>query len=303
MMPIVRWQSVNLIRRSRGLIPFVLAFAAGPLQGQERPSAIHVMKADGSQARKLVEVDGYADQEAPRWSRNGKQVIFHAVDPNTRRDDLFVVNADGTGLRKLGPGARADWSPDGQQIASDTGREIFVQNLDGQGREIFVQNLDGQGRESLSSGQSPRWSPDGSQMAMVEDRMLHVIDMVTGERRAVFEQPFALLYSGVCWSPDGRHIALVAQPVQGPRRQLLIVSSQGADHGVRARVETAGGMSSSPTFSPDGKSLAYSAAYLIMVVEVEGTRRPRMLPDQKGKNFEPDWSPDGQWLVFTSDRQ
>ncbi len=133
--------------------------------------------------------------------------------------------------------------------------------------------------------------------------MLHVVDLVTGERRALFAEPFALLYDGTCWSPDGKHIALVAHPVQGPRRQLLIVSSQGAERGLRARIQTEGGMSSTPSFSPDGKKLAYSAAYLIMVVDVEGDGRPRMLADQKGQNFEPDWSPDGKWIAFTSDRE
>ena len=249
------------------------------------------MKADGSEARRLVEIEGHSDQEAPRWSRDGKQIIFDAAAPNTGARELFIVNADGSGLRKLGPGARADWSPDNKQIAFDDGRQVFVQNVDGQGHD------------SVTTGRSPRWSPDGSQMAVVEDRMLHVVDLVSGERRALFAEPFALLYAGVGWSPDGKTIALVAQPVQGPRRQLLLVSSQGAERGLRARIQTAGGMSSTPSFSPDGKKLAYSAAYLIMVVDVEGTERPRMLPDQKGQNFEPDWSPDGKWIAFTSDRQ
>ena len=279
-----------MLKYWRQVVVVVVALAGVPLHGAERPLAIHVMTVDGTQAHKLVEVDGYTDQEAPRWSRDGKQIIFDATNENSRARELFVVNADGTGLRKLGPGARADWSPDAKQIASDDGREVFVQNLDGQGRD------------KVTTGRSPRWSPDGSQIAFVEDRMLHVLDLVTGERRALFAEPFALLYAGVCWSPDGRNIALVAQPVQGPRRQLLIVSAQGAEHGVRARLETAGGMSSTPSYSPDGKRLAYSAAYLIMIVDVEGTQRPRLLPDQKGKNFEPDWSPDGRWLVFTSDR-
>lgn len=275
----------------RHVLLSLLSLAAAPLYAQEKPSAIWVMKASGSEARKLVDVEGYTEQAAARWSRDGKQILFDAMDPNTRVRELFVVNADGSGLHKLGPGARADWSPDGKQIVSDDGREAFVQNVDDQGRD------------RITTGRSPRWSPDGSQIAVVEDRNLHVVDMVTNERRTLFAEPFSLLYAGVGWSPDGKEIALVCHPVDGPRRQLLIVSSQGAERGVRPRIQTEGGMSSTPCYSPDGKKIAYSAAYLILIVDVEGSGRPKMLPDQKGQNFEPDWSPDGKWIAFTSDRE
>lgn len=269
----------------------VTSLATQPVLAQQRRDAVYVMKTDGSQLRKLVQVEGYEDHDAPRWSRDGKRVIFHAVKPGTRSAELFVVDADGSGLKSLGPGARPDWSPDDKQIAFDDGNVVFVQNLDGQGRS------------QITSGSSGVWSPDGSQMAVVEDEMLHVVDMVTGERRAVFKENFALMYDGCCWSPDGRHIALVGHRPDGPRRELLIVSPQGEEHGLQARLQTNGGMSGRVTYSPDGKRVAYSAAYMILTLELAAGARPRLLPDQKGRNFEPDWSPDGQWLVFTSNRE
>jgi len=288
---------INLSRKSRsaiyriGYLTLLLAIAPSWVYAQQRTDAIYVMKANGSQARKVVQLDGYADHGSPRWSPDGQRILFHAVDTNSRASELFIVKPDGTGLKKIGDGARPDWSPDGKQIAFDSGNEVFVQNVDGQGRE------------RIGAGESPRWSPDGSKIAVVDDDMLFTIDFVTGERVALLNQPYSLLYRGVGWSPDGRQIAAVGHPVEGPRRQLLIVNSQGAEHGFRARLQTQGGMSSSPAFSPDGKQIAYSAGYLIMVVDVEDTGRPRMLPEQKGRNFEPHWSPDGEWLVFTSDRQ
>jgi Tol biopolymer transport system component len=63
-----------------------------------------------------------------------------------------------------------------------------------------------------------------------------------------------------------------------------------------------GGMGGYVSFSPDGKQLVYSDSRLIRTIEVEGTSRPRMMPDQRGKNKHPNWSPDGQWIVFSSDR-
>ncbi len=266
--------------------------SAGPVAGAEKSFAVYVMKVDGSQVRKVAQVEGYTIHEAARWSHDGKRVVFSALNANSSTRDFFVVNIDGSGLRNLGTGRNPDWSPDDKQIAFDRPGM--------QGSQVYVQNLDGQGSERVAQGNCPRWSPDGSQLAFADGNMLDVMDLASGEQRALFETPFETLYRGCCWSPDGKSLALSARPVPRVRRQVLIVSAQGAKDGLSVRLqnEASGQMG----FSPDGRQLAFDNAYFIHVVDVEGNGRPRQLPDQKAQNLSPDWSPDGQWLLFSSNR-
>ena len=84
------------------LLSASLTVCAGPVAGAEKPFAVYVMKLDGSQVRKVAQVEGYTIHEAARWSHDGKRVVFSAVNANSRRRRLLVVNMDGSGLRNLG---------------------------------------------------------------------------------------------------------------------------------------------------------------------------------------------------------
>ena len=83
-------------------------------------------------------------------------------------------------------------------------------------------------------------------------------------------------------------------------RQLLFVSTEGEEQGLVKRLENE--MSGFVSFSPDGKKLLLDNQYKVHIVDVEGTSQPVTIPGQKGANTEADWSPDGQWIVFTSSR-
>src|SRR5438093_10355678 len=81
--------------------------------------------------------------------------------------EIYVMNADGTGLRRLTNNAASDgqpaWSPDGTKIA-------FVRGS-GLGEEIYVVKSDGTGLKRLTNNgyfdETPAWSPDGTKIAFV----------------------------------------------------------------------------------------------------------------------------------------
>ena len=118
----------------------------------------------------------------------------------------------------------------------------------------------------------------------------------------LFDEPFEYLFAGFNWSPDGQRLALCARPKAGAPRQLLLVSAQGARQGLDVRFESEQG--GSVSFSPDGKQLVFDNGYKLFILEVAGKKPPQRIPGQqaKHKNKEPHWSPDGKWIVFSSDR-
>jgi len=113
---------------------------------------------------------------APAWSPDGRQLVYYQVAKDadgkpTGSSEMYVVNADDTGLHKLDPGQPAAgggdpaWSPDGSLIVFSS-YPIHEWNDTGTFRtpDVYTVHPDGTGvrrlTNSVGSG-SPSWTADG----------------------------------------------------------------------------------------------------------------------------------------------
>jgi TolB protein len=140
---------------------------------------IYVMNADGSAVHNLTR-SWQSEDDGPAWSPDGRRIVFYSDrdggDVRPPNDELYVMNADGRGVRRLTTNPGQDlfpvWSPDGKKIA-------FMSDPDGDRiAEIYVMNADGSAVRRLTHGATDNdyfgpaatWSPDGTRIAFDSNR-------------------------------------------------------------------------------------------------------------------------------------
>ena len=145
-----------------------ITFASDRRNHQGR-GEIYVMDSDGTNVRRLTTLPSNAIYEdAPRFSPDGRRIVFNRYITDPGRSALFTVRVDGGGLKQLTPwgngASDGDYSPDGKKIVFEAYPnksccgEIYTVDSDGR----HLTNLTDNRRHAGSA--DPVWSPNGKKI-------------------------------------------------------------------------------------------------------------------------------------------
>jgi TolB protein len=84
-----------------------IVFSSTRVSGQHD---LWVMRSDGKNVRRITSTPNFDDWGA-HWSRDGKRIVFFAVHFRSTLNDVYVVNADGSALRRVTRGTTPVWRP------------------------------------------------------------------------------------------------------------------------------------------------------------------------------------------------
>ena len=167
----------------------------------------------------------------PAWSPDGTRLCFASPREGKGHTNLYVVNRDGSGLRKLTDhpsiNTSPTWSPSGNQIAFTSDRtgapQIYVISADGVGQAQRITT-------SESYADKPTWSPapyneiaytaktgPGNDIKVLDVASRQVRQLTFGE--GTNESP--------AFSPNGRHIAFTS--TRSGKKQIFTIARDGRD--------------------------------------------------------------------------
>jgi Tol biopolymer transport system component len=263
---------------------------------------------DGTEARKLASPPGAP--QWPRWSPDGTRLRFTLTDATTGSFSIWEVSTDGGNLHPLLPGWNqppaeccGNWTPDGKYFVFQARR--------GRKTEIWAISerrglLERFGKRSagapiqLTAGQmnslAPVLSPDSRKLHVIGQKLRGELARYDSKSRQFVTYLSGISADCVDFSRDGHWITYVAFP-EGTLWRSKIDGSE------RLQLTLPPVDAYLPRWSPDGKRIAFTdmapgKPFRIYLASAEGGT-PEPLWDGQHNEIDPNWSADGDSLVFS----
>jgi len=250
-----------------------------------------------------------APDTSPAWSPDGRQIAF------IRQGSVFLISPLGGRERRLADvqAGHLDWTPDSKSLAVSSELEGSYRLLRVSADTGETSPLVAPAGKGYSFGDiSFAVSPDGLKLAWARfltccTADLFLAPMAGGEGQRLTENGAAVW--GMAWTPDGRELIYAVGQLNTSatlwRRQMEMPSSVTAK-----RIEGVEEGSLEPVIarhSPaDNMRMAYERIALDTNIWVKDTERsslgPRRIIASTRRDADPQFSPNGQRMVFASDR-
>gem|GEM_PF-1529964 len=211
--------------------------------------------------------------------------------------DIWVINADGTGKKKLTNLDRCNypvWSSDGKRIAfHQIGTEsgICIMLADGSNPALVP------GTERIL--ERPCWSSKGDELIFGDSSKKAICAVsAAGGKPRVLSAGYPEAWSPSI-SPGGSFIVFFAGDYEAGR--VTRVDLPGKDSSVNAHRALTKNPSSYPSLSRDGRKIAFTQDGAIWIMNADGTS-PERVAKTEGRSYkQPCWSPDGRYLAARSE--
>jgi hypothetical protein len=222
---------------------------------------------------------------------------------------------------KMATNVSPSLSPDGKHIVFFSSRDLFSIDLylaDATTGRIVRKLVDTALNSHFTSlqfiGSAGSWRPDSRQFVVggvhAGKAVLAILDVADGDVVREIEVPQVGEILNPTWSPDGNAIAFSA--TVGGDADLFIYD---LTSGSAKRITTDLYADLQPAWSPDGDSIAFvtdrfttnaellrAGDYRLAVLDVASGRISPISTFERGKNINPQWTPDSRSLFFVSDQ-
>jgi len=266
---------------------------------------LYLAEHDGSVPRKLIAAPDRP--RSPRFSPDGTRLRFDVFNSISATSTIWEVRADGSSMHSLLPGWNnppneccGSWTPDGRyyvfQALRDGASNIWVlPEHSSPLRKVSNQPL------QLTTGplsfDTPVPSKDGKKLFVIGAQLR--AELVRYDFKSAEFVPYlgGISAGELDFSRDGKWVAYVSYPDDTLWRSKL-------DGSERLQLTYPPQRAALPRWSPDGKTIAFTAAmpgkpWKVCVISPDGGT-PDPITRTETLQTDPSWSPDGAILAFSS---